>query len=168
MIRFMKSESVLKLAMTFQRLILFSRFMSLQLEIGYVRSSVGYAVDLRTFLTKKIHYFFASFQLGCSLSTQDEETGAWYQHKGRDFKVPLVNDIKDDANIIGPKTGFSLGQGNFEITMHYFCFFSKFYFVSLKFENNNMVDLICPKNESCLDPDIKLNFNLCVDKSLEY
>lgn len=68
------------------------------------------------------------------LSTQDEETGAWYQHKGRDFKVPLVNDIKDDANLIGPKSGFGLGQGNFEITMHYFCFFSKFYFFSLKFE----------------------------------
>ncbi|CAK8561509.1 unnamed protein product [Lathyrus sativus] len=43
---------------------------------------------------------------------KDEETGAWYQHKGRDFKVPLVNDIKDDANVIGPKTGFSLGQGD--------------------------------------------------------
>lgn len=25
---------------------------------------------------------------------QDEETGAWYQHKGRDFKVPLVNGHK--------------------------------------------------------------------------
>ncbi|XP_058764076.1 alpha-amylase 3, chloroplastic [Vicia villosa] len=43
---------------------------------------------------------------------KDEETGAWYQHKGRDFKVPLVNDIKDDANIIGPKSGFGLGQGD--------------------------------------------------------
>ncbi|XP_050872672.1 alpha-amylase 3, chloroplastic [Lathyrus oleraceus] len=43
---------------------------------------------------------------------KDEETGAWYQHKGRDFKVPLVNNIKDDANIIGPKTSFSLGQGD--------------------------------------------------------
>ena len=28
------------------------------------------------------------------LVVQDEETGAWYQHKGRDFKVPLVNGQK--------------------------------------------------------------------------
>ncbi|XP_061342404.1 alpha-amylase 3, chloroplastic-like isoform X2 [Gastrolobium bilobum] len=39
---------------------------------------------------------------------KDEDTGAWYQHKGRDFKVPLVNSLKDDANIIGPKKSFSL------------------------------------------------------------
>ncbi|KAK7362191.1 hypothetical protein VNO77_04297 [Canavalia gladiata] len=42
---------------------------------------------------------------------KDEETGAWYQHKGRDFKVPLVNYLKEDANIIGPKRGFSLWPG---------------------------------------------------------
>ncbi|RZB99474.1 alpha-amylase 3, chloroplastic isoform X1 [Glycine soja] len=42
---------------------------------------------------------------------KDEETGAWYQHKGRDFKVPLVNYLKEDANIIGPKKGFSLWPG---------------------------------------------------------
>jgi len=47
---------------------------------------------------------------------QDEETGACYQHKGRDFKVPLVNYLKEDANLIGPKTGFSSSQGDFEIT----------------------------------------------------
>ncbi|KAG4921176.1 hypothetical protein JHK82_050116 [Glycine max] len=44
---------------------------------------------------------------------KDEETGAWYQHKGRDFKVPLVNYLKDNANIIGPKKGFSLWPGAF-------------------------------------------------------
>ncbi|KAK7386948.1 hypothetical protein VNO78_27345 [Psophocarpus tetragonolobus] len=42
---------------------------------------------------------------------KNEETGAWYQHKGRDFKVPLVNYLKEDANIIGPKRGFSLWPG---------------------------------------------------------
>lgn len=35
---------------------------------------------------------------------QDEETGAWYQHKGRDFKVPLVNYLKEDANLIGTES----------------------------------------------------------------
>ncbi|XP_028792557.1 alpha-amylase 3, chloroplastic isoform X2 [Neltuma alba] len=39
---------------------------------------------------------------------KDEETGAWYQQKGRDFKVPLIGCLKEDANIIGPKKGFSL------------------------------------------------------------
>ncbi|XP_027348713.1 alpha-amylase 3, chloroplastic isoform X1 [Abrus precatorius] len=42
---------------------------------------------------------------------KDEETGAWYQHKGRDFKVPLVNYLKEEANVIGPKRGFSLWPG---------------------------------------------------------
>ncbi|KAL1327688.1 hypothetical protein HN51_037700 [Arachis hypogaea] len=42
---------------------------------------------------------------------KDEETGAWFQHKGRDFKVPLVSYMKEDANIIGPKKGFSFWPG---------------------------------------------------------
>ncbi|XP_028804602.1 alpha-amylase 3, chloroplastic-like [Neltuma alba] len=42
---------------------------------------------------------------------KDEETGAWYQHKGRDFKVPLVDYIKDDANTMGPKRGFNFWPG---------------------------------------------------------
>lgn len=37
---------------------------------------------------------------------QDEETGAWYQHKGRDFKVPLVDDVPDNGNLIGAKKSF--------------------------------------------------------------
>ncbi|GAU37541.1 hypothetical protein TSUD_369890 [Trifolium subterraneum] len=43
---------------------------------------------------------------------KDEETGAWYQHKGRDFKVPLVNYLKEDANLLGPKSGLSLSQAD--------------------------------------------------------
>ncbi|MED6221799.1 Alpha-amylase A type-3 [Stylosanthes scabra] len=42
---------------------------------------------------------------------KDEETGAWFQHKGRDFKVPLVSYLKEDANVIGPKKGFSFWPG---------------------------------------------------------
>ncbi|KAL1213666.1 Alpha-amylase 3 [Cardamine amara subsp. amara] len=42
---------------------------------------------------------------------KDEETGAWYQHKGRDFKVPLLADVPDDGNLIGAKKGFgALGK----------------------------------------------------------
>lgn len=45
---------------------------------------------------------------------QDDETGAWYQHRGRDFKVPLVDYVQDDApdsNIAGAKRGFSIWSG---------------------------------------------------------
>uniref|UniRef100_A0A1J3EJK5 alpha-amylase n=1 Tax=Noccaea caerulescens TaxID=107243 RepID=A0A1J3EJK5_NOCCA len=42
---------------------------------------------------------------------KDEETGAWYQHKGRDFKVPLLDDVPDNGNLIGAKKGFgALGK----------------------------------------------------------
>lgn len=44
---------------------------------------------------------------------QDEETGAWYQHKGRDFKVPLLDDVPDDGNLIGSKKGFGTWLGRF-------------------------------------------------------
>ena len=37
---------------------------------------------------------------------QDEETGAWYQHSGRDFKVPIVDYLEDDDNMVGAKRGF--------------------------------------------------------------
>ena len=37
---------------------------------------------------------------------QDEETGAWYQHRGRDFKVPLVDYLQEGGNIVGRKNGF--------------------------------------------------------------
>lgn len=42
---------------------------------------------------------------------QDEETGTWYQHKCRDFKVPLVDYLQDDDNAIGTKTVFDLWPG---------------------------------------------------------
>jgi len=72
-------------------------------------------VDLKNLLIKfppPFHYLFLLSDLsGLVDALQDEETGAWYQHKGRDFKVPLVNYLKDNANIIGPKKGFSLWPG---------------------------------------------------------
>ncbi|XP_022726067.1 LOW QUALITY PROTEIN: alpha-amylase 3, chloroplastic-like [Durio zibethinus] len=42
---------------------------------------------------------------------KDEETGAWYQRRGRDFKMPLVDNLEDDGNMVGAKRGFgALGQ----------------------------------------------------------
>uniref|UniRef100_A0A2P2JSC4 1,4-alpha-D-glucan glucanohydrolase n=1 Tax=Rhizophora mucronata TaxID=61149 RepID=A0A2P2JSC4_RHIMU len=42
---------------------------------------------------------------------KDAETGAWYQHKGRDFKVPLVDYLLDESNVVGAKRGFSIWPG---------------------------------------------------------
>ncbi|XWS34048.1 hypothetical protein CRYUN_Cryun21dG0005700 [Craigia yunnanensis] len=42
---------------------------------------------------------------------KDEETGAWYQHRSRDFTVPLVDDLEDDDNMVGAKKGFGTWPG---------------------------------------------------------
>ncbi|KAG8663226.1 alpha-amylase 3, chloroplastic isoform X2 [Manihot esculenta] len=44
---------------------------------------------------------------------KDEETGAWYQHRGRDFKVPLVDYLLNDSNVVGAKRGFNIWPGAF-------------------------------------------------------
>ncbi|XP_076939237.1 alpha-amylase 3, chloroplastic-like, partial [Bidens hawaiensis] len=42
---------------------------------------------------------------------KDEETGSWYQYRGRDFKVPLVSFLDDDDNAVGKKQGFAIWPG---------------------------------------------------------
>ncbi|CAK7326976.1 unnamed protein product [Dovyalis caffra] len=42
---------------------------------------------------------------------KDEETGVWYQHRGRDFKVPLVDCFLNSGNVTGTKGGFSIWPG---------------------------------------------------------
>lgn len=42
---------------------------------------------------------------------QDEETGAWYQHRGRDFMVPLVDLSDDDGIAMAAKKGFAIWPG---------------------------------------------------------
>ncbi|KAL9665470.1 hypothetical protein QQ045_020890 [Rhodiola kirilowii] len=42
---------------------------------------------------------------------KDEETGAWYQHKSRDFKVPLVTSTLEGSNIVGNSSGFNIWAG---------------------------------------------------------
>lgn len=44
---------------------------------------------------------------------KDEETGSWYQHKGRDFVVPLVEYPHDRDNVVGAKRGFDFWPGTF-------------------------------------------------------
>ncbi|KAI3970645.1 hypothetical protein MKX01_024292 [Papaver californicum] len=42
---------------------------------------------------------------------KDEETGAWCQHRGRDFKVPLTSKALKDANSIGAKKSIGILPG---------------------------------------------------------
>lgn len=42
---------------------------------------------------------------------KDEETGSWYQYRGRDFKVPLMAFSTDDGNAVGTKQGFAVWPG---------------------------------------------------------
>lgn len=42
---------------------------------------------------------------------KDEETGSWYQYRGRDFKVPLMAFSTDDDNAVGNKQGFAIWPG---------------------------------------------------------
>lgn len=52
------------------------------------------------------------FILYVDLVVQDEETGAWYQHRGRDFKVPFVDYLQHDGdNVIGARDTFGLWSG---------------------------------------------------------
>ncbi|KAH0991466.1 hypothetical protein GBA52_002949 [Prunus armeniaca] len=43
---------------------------------------------------------------------KDEETGAWYQHRGRDFRVPLVDYLQEDENVVGAKWGLGAWPGS--------------------------------------------------------
>ncbi|KAL0447072.1 UNVERIFIED_CONTAM: Alpha-amylase 3, chloroplastic [Sesamum latifolium] len=42
---------------------------------------------------------------------KDDESGHWYQHRGRDFKVPLVDHLHNDGNFIGAKKGLGIWPG---------------------------------------------------------
>ncbi|KAK6160020.1 hypothetical protein DH2020_003401 [Rehmannia glutinosa] len=47
-----------------------------------------------------------------SIPIKDEESGYWYQHRGRDFKVPLIDYLQDDGNVLSSSslTAGALGQ----------------------------------------------------------
>ena len=56
---------------------------------------------------------------------QDEETGACYQHRGRDFKVPLVGYLQEEGNVVGAKKGLGMLPG---CSNHYvLCFIKSLY-----------------------------------------
>ncbi|XP_050236433.1 alpha-amylase 3, chloroplastic isoform X2 [Mercurialis annua] len=60
-----------------------------------------------TFQELKISLDSKSAIAAINFVLKDEETGAWYQHRGRDFKVPLVDFPLDSGNVVGEKTDFA-------------------------------------------------------------
>ncbi|VFQ61225.1 unnamed protein product [Cuscuta campestris] len=42
---------------------------------------------------------------------KDEESGTWYQHRGRDFRVSLMDYAHADSNVLGEKQGFGIWKG---------------------------------------------------------
>ncbi|CAI9761778.1 unnamed protein product [Fraxinus pennsylvanica] len=50
---------------------------------------------------------------------KDEETGSWYQHRGRDFKVPLIDYLQDDGNIVRAKQGLGIWPGCLNLSIPY-------------------------------------------------
>ncbi|XP_059648884.1 alpha-amylase 3, chloroplastic isoform X2 [Cornus florida] len=64
-----------------------------------------------TFQEVKIDFSTNSAIAAINFVLKDEETGAWYQHRGRDFKVPLVDYLHEDGNIVGAKKGFGIWPG---------------------------------------------------------
>lgn len=42
---------------------------------------------------------------------KEEETGAWYQYRGRDFRIPLVDYVKVDGTSAGGQKGFNIWPG---------------------------------------------------------
>ncbi|GKV22435.1 hypothetical protein SLEP1_g32309 [Rubroshorea leprosula] len=64
-----------------------------------------------TFHEVKIDFNPSSAIAAIHFVLKDEETGAWYQHRGRDFKVALVDYLEDDGNMVGSKRGFGIWSG---------------------------------------------------------
>lgn len=72
------------------------------------KSIFMYAADL---IALVITFLVVMFRCWFILMMQDEETGVWYQHRGRDFKIPLVDCLDNDANIVGVKKESNIWSG---------------------------------------------------------
>ncbi|XP_010256483.1 PREDICTED: alpha-amylase 3, chloroplastic-like [Nelumbo nucifera] len=64
-----------------------------------------------TFHEAKIKFNCNSSIVAINFVLKDEESGAWCQHRGRDYKVPLISYLHEDANIIGAKKSFGIWPG---------------------------------------------------------
>ncbi|CAK9172203.1 unnamed protein product [Ilex paraguariensis] len=79
------------------------------IETPLEKSSTSLEGD--TFHKVKIDFNTKSSIAAINFVLKDEETGAWYQHRGRDFKVPLIDYPRDDDNMVGAKKGFGIWPG---------------------------------------------------------
>lgn len=64
-----------------------------------------------TFDEVKIDFNTISAIAAINFVLKDEETGAWYQHRGRDFKVALVDSHHEDSNTIGENKALGTWPG---------------------------------------------------------
>ncbi|KAI3467396.1 hypothetical protein Pfo_024059 [Paulownia fortunei] len=60
------------------------------------------------FYEVKIDFNTSSSIAAINFVLKDEESGYWYQHRGRDFKVPLIDYLQDDGNVVGAKKGLGI------------------------------------------------------------
>ncbi|CAI9761779.1 unnamed protein product [Fraxinus pennsylvanica] len=59
----------------------------------------------------KIDFNINSSIAAINFVLKDEETGSWYQNRGRDFKVPRIDYLQDDGNIVRAKKGLGIWPG---------------------------------------------------------
>ncbi|KAI3714255.1 hypothetical protein L1987_72852 [Smallanthus sonchifolius] len=85
------------------------------IETPLTKSSTTEEAD--TVYEVKIAFNTKSSIAAINFVLKDEETGSWYQYRGRDFKVPLVNFSEYDENAIGNKQGFAVWPGRFSSMM---------------------------------------------------
>ncbi|XP_024021365.1 alpha-amylase 3, chloroplastic isoform X3 [Morus notabilis] len=74
------------------------------IETPFKKSSSSLGGD--TFQEVKIDFDPKSSIAAINFVLKDEETGSWYQHRARDFKVPLVDYLQEGGNIVGRRKGF--------------------------------------------------------------
>ncbi|KAL8518790.1 hypothetical protein ACS0TY_009955 [Phlomoides rotata] len=58
-----------------------------------------------SFYEVKIDFNTNSSIAAINFVLKDEESGSWYQHRGRDFKVPLIDYLQGDGNVVGAQKG---------------------------------------------------------------
>ncbi|KAG6429675.1 hypothetical protein SASPL_107727 [Salvia splendens] len=72
------------------------------IETPFERSPASSLGD--SFVEVKIDFNTNSSIAAINFVLKDEETGCWYQHRGRDFKVPLIGSLQDDGNVVEAKS----------------------------------------------------------------
>ncbi|PKA50955.1 Alpha-amylase 3, chloroplastic [Apostasia shenzhenica] len=60
----------------------------------------------------RINYDSSNPVAAMNFVLKEEETGAWFQHKGRDFRIPLMNNLQQYAGNEAQRQSFSIWQGS--------------------------------------------------------